>query len=316
MISFDGGLISDPDGAVPVPILPSSIMTPLASRRRIPPVPTEQPGHLIAEEAAPKESPIENELPTYRAISNRAVFSVICGLLASFSFADVTFLFFAVLAIFLGILAHRAIKRNPDVLTGGRLANVGIALGLIFGLTVITYTGIQYVILRREAAKFAVEYAKVLQEKTFGDVLLYREPPDRRKEQTGEDKQKEYDAMKSRDRMMLDQRMAPLKNLHAALNEKGGRIRFVGVEGQGVDESLVGGVYYYAAVLYEIEGGGAQTGHDDHPHQYALALFKGRAKGRHYEWWVDDTRFPYQPASYKLQAKPVDDGHGHAPGAH
>src|SRR5262245_38867194 len=116
MISLDSGPIPDADGPAPAPIHPSSIPTPLASRRRIRNVPTEQPGHLIAEEAPPKESPIENELPTYRAISNLAVFSVISGALASFSFADLTFLFFSVLAIVLGILAHRAIKRTPDVL--------------------------------------------------------------------------------------------------------------------------------------------------------------------------------------------------------
>ena len=279
-------------------------------------MPTEPTGHLIAEVGPQKASPIENEIPTYRAISNRAVFSVISGALAAFSFADMTFLFFSVLAIALGILAHRAIKRSPDVLTGGRLANAGIAMGLIFGLTVITYTGLQYFILRRDATNFATEYAKVLQDGSFGDVLLYREAPERRKEQTGAQKEKEFNEMKARDRMMIDQRMAPLKSLHQALQQNGGRIRFVDVEAQGVDESLVGAVYYYAAVLYEIEGGTAKGAPETPQHQYALALFKGRPKGRHYEWWVDDTRFPYAPQSYKLQTKAVDDGHGHAPGGH
>ena len=44
---------------------------------------TDQTGPLIAEESPPLVSPIENELPTYRAISTRAVWSVICGVLAS-----------------------------------------------------------------------------------------------------------------------------------------------------------------------------------------------------------------------------------------
>ena len=34
----------------------------------------------------------------------------------------------------LGMLAHRTIRRYPDMLTGHGLANAGIALGLIFGL--------------------------------------------------------------------------------------------------------------------------------------------------------------------------------------
>lgn len=278
-------------------------------------MPTEQPGHLIAEEAPPQESPIENQLPTYRAISNRAIFSVICGVLASFSLADLTFLLFSVLAVILGILAHRAIKRSPDTLTGARLANAGIALGLVFGLAVVTYTGIQFVILRREATKFGLEYAKVLKEGTFGESLLYRDPPDRRGNLTGADKQKEFDAMKARDRSMLEQRLAPLKSLHDVM-AKGAKIRFVGVENQGIDESMVGGVYNFAALLYEIDGAPPVPGQEAHPHQYALALIKGRPKGRHYEWWVEDTRYPYAPASYVIESKPVDDGHGHAPGGH
>jgi hypothetical protein len=185
-------------------------------------------------------------------------------------------------------------------------------MGLIFGLTVVTYTGLQHFILKRDAARFAAEYAKVLQDGSFGDVLLYRDLPERRKDQTGAQKQKEYDEMKSRDRMAMEQRMAPLKNLHQALKVNGGRIRFVDVESQGVDASMVGAVYYYAAVLYEIEGGAAKGAPETPQHQYALALFKARPKGRHYEWWVDDTRFPYVPQSYQLQSKPVDDGHGHA----
>jgi hypothetical protein len=278
-------------------------------------VPTEQPGHLIAEEAPPQESPIENQLPTYRAISNRAVFSVICGVLASFSLADLTFLLFSVLAVILGVLAHRAIKRSPDTLTGGRLANAGIALGLVFGLAVVTYTGLQFVILRREATRFGLEYAKVLKDGTFGDLLLLRESPDRRENQTGADKQKELDSMKSRDRAMIEQRLTPLKNLNEVL-AKGAQIRFLGVENQGVDESMIGAVYNFAALLYEIDGAPPLPGQEAHAHQYALAIAKGRPKGRHYEWWVDDTRYPYAPASYVLESKPVDDGHGHAPGGH
>jgi hypothetical protein len=96
---------------------------------------------------------------------------------------------------------------------------------------------------------------------------------------------------------------------------KDAQIRFVDVENHGVDESMTGGIFYYAAVLYEVDGA-APAGAEGTQHQYALSLFKGRTKGRHVEWWVDDTRYPYQPKSYKMTAKPVDDGHGHAPGAH
>lgn len=275
-------------------------------------MPTDQPGHLIAEEAPPQASPIENELPTYRAISNRAVFSLICGVLASFSFADLDFLAFAVLAVILGVLANRAIARTPDVLTGTRLANAGIALGLIFGLTVITYTAVQTYILRREASRFAKDYARILAEGSVGDLLLYREPPEMRKDHTSEAKQKEFDEMKMRERVMMEQRLSPLLNLNKALKSKGARLVFRGIEGQGVDDSISSGVYYFAAALYDVEGvtlPGAKSPQTLH----ALAIFKGRPKGRHYEWWTDDLRFPYQPSTYQGEVKkPADDGHGHA----
>jgi hypothetical protein len=305
-------MIPDPDGPDPVPTYPSSIPTPTASRRRIRPVPTDQPGHLIAEEAQPQVSPIENELPMYRAISNRAVFSLICGVLASFSFADLTFLVFAALAVILGVLANRAIARTPDVLTGTRIANAGIALGLIFGLIVLTYTGVHTLILKREATRFAKEYARILKEGSVGDLLLYREPPDTRKDHTAESKQKELDDMKLRDRTMMEQRLGSLFNLHKAVKSQGAQLKFQGIETQGVDDSMVGSVYYFAAALYDVDGV-TLPGSKEPQTLHALAIFKGRSKGRHYEWWADDVRFPYMPASYQGEVKkPADDGHGHA----
>lgn len=276
-------------------------------------MPTDQPGHLIVEEAPPATSPIENELPTYRAISNRAVVSVICGVLASFSFANLWFLLFSVLAIVIGVLAHRAIRRTPDVLTGARLANAGIAMGLIFGLTVLTYTAIHTYILKREASKFAREYARILKEGSFGDLLLYREPPTRRKDVTGADKQKEYDTMKSKERMMMDQRLGPLIALQRAARARDARVEFLSIEGHGIDENLAGGIYYYAAALFEIEKPAGSDKPGAPRHQHALAIFRGMPKGRHYEWWVEDIRFPYEPLTYQGEVKkPADDGHGHA----
>lgn len=276
-------------------------------------MPTDQPGNLIAEEAPPTASPIENELPTYRAISNRAVVSLICGALASFSFADLNFLFFAALAVVVGILANRAIRRAPDTLTGSRLANAGIALGLIFGLTVVTYSTIQYIIIKREASRFGLEYARVLKEGTFGDALLLGDPPERRQDRTGADKQKEWEQMKAKDRMMLETKMGSVTNLRKALSTKDAHIHLLSIENQGVDESISAGIYYFATILYEVEGATPPPGTPPTSGPlYALAVIKGHARGRHYEWWVEDTRFPYTPKSYQAKSKPVDDGHGHA----
>ncbi len=275
---------------------------------------TDQSGHLIVEEAPPKPSAIENEIPTYRAISNRAVFSVICGVLASFSFANPIFLIFAILAVVLGVMANAAIKSKPDLLTGTRMANAGIALGLIFGLTVATYSTVHSFMLRRDASGFAQRYAQALQEGSLGDVFLFRDPPEVREKTTAQDKEKEYEAIKPRDKMMVDQKMGPLFLLRKELGTSGAHLHFVGIESQGLDENRSGQIYYFATALYEVERSAAKGG-SAQP-QYALALFKGQPRGRHYGWWVEDVIFPYKPKSYQAPVKPVDDGHGHGPGGH
>ena len=63
-----------------------------------------------------------------------AIFSFICGVVAIFAGPIPIFYLASILAVVLGILAHRAIRQHPDMLTGHGLANTGIALGLAFGL--------------------------------------------------------------------------------------------------------------------------------------------------------------------------------------
>ena len=87
---------------------------------------------------------IENEIPTYRAISARAIFSVAFGVLSACTLAHPFFYVFAILAIGFGIWAHLKIQQFPDMLTGQGLANVGIGLGLVFGLASGTFSTVQY----------------------------------------------------------------------------------------------------------------------------------------------------------------------------
>lgn len=277
-------------------------------------MPTDQTAPLTAEAAPPTSSAIENELPTYRAISNRAIFSVICGALAAFSFAEMWFLAFAALAIVLGISAHRAIKRYPDLLTGTRLANTGIGLGLVFGLVVITYTTVMSIIITREAQRFAVTFAKVLKEGSLGDAFLYRLAPEQRKDRTPASMEQEWEKQKARERGLAEQKMMGLILLREVLAPKDAHLRVVGVEKHGVDEERVDQVGYYAAVLYEVEHRDPKIGPEGG--QYALALFKGTPKGRHIEWYNDMIYYPYRPQSFQLSGKAIDDGHGHGPGGH
>jgi len=274
-------------------------------------VATDQTSRLIAEDVAEALPAIENEIPTYRAISTRAVFSVICGVLASFSFASLSFLIFAVLAVVLGGAAILAIKRHPDMLTGRGLANAGIAMGLIFGLVSATYSGVQSFVLTQAATRFGREYAAAVQSGSWGKMLWYTFPPETRKNKTPEEALREYEATKTKERMMVDQKTGPMQTLRKRLaSSKDEAFHFVDIEAQGLDEGHGRDLGYYATALFEVEG----PGNKDFPEkkQFALAIFKGRIQGRHYEWWVEDVRFPYQPRSYKAPAKPVDDGHGHA----
>ncbi len=277
-------------------------------------MPTDQTAPLTTEAAAPKTSAIENELPTYRAISNRAIFSVLCGALAAFSFAEIWFLVFAALAVGLGISAHLAIKRYPDLLTGRQLANTGIALGLVFGLVVITYTTVMTIVIAREARKFAVTYAKIIKEGSLGDALLYRLDPETRKERTAASMEQEWEKQKARERGLAEQKLGSLILLRKALTPKDAHLDFVSIEAQGVDTERIDRLGYYAAVLYEVENFDSRYAPRGGP--YALVLFKGTQKGGHYGWYVDNIQYPYTPSTFRMSGKSIDDGHGHGPGGH
>ena len=128
---------------------------------------------------------IENEIPTYRAISAQAVFSVACGVLSVCTFAHPLFYVFAILAIGLGIWAHRTIRQFPDMLTGQRLASAGIGLGLIFGLSTATITTVQYYVRTRQATLFATKFAKVLESGDKSQIMWWSSHPELRKDKTG-----------------------------------------------------------------------------------------------------------------------------------
>ena len=79
-------------------------------------MPIEQSTTASPAEAVPV-SAIENEIPTYRAISPQAVFSLILGCLAILSFAHWFFLRCAVAAVVLGVPRgpeDRPPERRPD----------------------------------------------------------------------------------------------------------------------------------------------------------------------------------------------------------
>jgi hypothetical protein len=259
---------------------------------------------------------IENELPAYRAISASAVVSVACGVLAVCSFANPLFYVFSILAVGFGVWAHRSILRFPDMLTGKGLANLGIGLGLIFGLAAGTISTVQYVIRSRQAAKFAVMYADILKSPDLGEILWYNAHPDMRKDKTSAELLQEFES-RAKDKQMMDSKLGPLAQLFALRSRiaasKQQDVHFVGIEGVGDAESGGLEVQVYALAVYEVVG--PPTREFPEPKQYALALLKARPKGREYQWWADNITFPYTPRSYTPPTKQVGDGHDHAAGS-
>jgi hypothetical protein len=277
-------------------------------------VATDQKAGTIAIENERASSIIENELPTYRAISAIAILSVVCGGLAVFSFAHPVFFALAILAVGSGILAHRRIRRFPDMLTGHGLANAGILLGLVFGLAAGTILTVQYVVRTSQAERFARKFAGVVKSPNMGQVLRYMRHPDQVKDKTDAQLLQEYDKTKEDQRNMMEMMMGPMGELiklrGRLLDSKDQEVRFIRLEGLGDDDTHGLELQIYAFALYEITG--PTTSKYPDPQQYALAILKARQKGRQYEWWVETIRYPYKPSTYAPTTKPVDDGHGHA----
>ncbi len=254
-----------------------------------------------------ESSPIENELPTYRAISVRAVLSLLCGFLALFSIANSFFYIFAVLAVVLGFSADWNIQRYPDILTGRRLAQTGAALGLIFGLSVFTVSSVQGFIRARNAEGFAREFAKVVKTGDLAHLLWLELPPLQRKSVSAEEVLQKSRSAKNKEAAMYDMKTAGIRNLKKLLDSsKDQEIHFLRLENEARD-----GMTLIALALFEVQGPESK----DFPQkeEHALAVLKGMSEsGKSYEWWVDDLMYPYKPASANLPEKPVDDGHGHA----
>ncbi|MDR3621841.1 MAG: DUF4190 domain-containing protein [Paludisphaera borealis] len=253
---------------------------------------------------------IENEIPTYRAVSTRAIFAVICGLLAVFSFAHPIFYLFAVLAVILGVTADRSIQRHPEMLTGQTMARVGVLLGLVFGLSIATVTSLQNYLIRREAVKFAATYAESLKASPLAEVYWLGLPPTTRAKVTAQENWTQLQQSSKQDLAMTEMKHAPLKALADRLKSSPEqKISFLKVETQSEDGDMLPVVL----AVFEIDG---PTVKEHEGRELALAVLKGMIPegSKAYEWWVEDLRYPYKPSTYVIPDKPVDDGHGHAPG--
>lgn len=253
---------------------------------------------------------IENEIPTYRAVSTRALVAVLCGLISVFSFAHPFFYLFAILAVVLGVTADRKIQRYPDALTGQTLARVGVLLGLVFGLSIATVTTLQNYLIRREAEKFATHYAERLKQAPLLELYWLGLPPTTREKVTAEENWAQLQASSKQDQAMDDMSKAPLKALNERLKSSADqKIAFKTVEFQTEDSDTLPLIL----AVFEIDGPASKT-HE--AKEFAAVAFKGMIPegSKSYEWWANEVHYPYKPSTYVPPVKPVDDGHGHGEG--
>jgi hypothetical protein len=252
---------------------------------------------------------IENEIPAYRAISGAAVVALILGILSILSMlASLYFLPLAVAAVVVGALADRKIRRYPDILTGRGLAQAGVGLGLIFGLSALTFATVQSLVRVTQAKSFARAYEKVIKDGSFADAVWLAQIPDARGS-AGPDAFVEQSNKNSHSRTMFEERFHPLRELKKALAEKAD-FHFVRIESHGEQE-----LTQFAGALYAVHSHDAKNPAD--ADRYALAVIKwdSTPSKNGPPWWVFELIYPYKDNSFVAPArekKPGDDGHGHS----
>jgi hypothetical protein len=252
---------------------------------------------------ADQQPVIENELPAYRAILPLAVVSLVLGVVSVFCFADYTFLVASALALVTGILADRKIQRLPDVWTGRGLAQAGVALGLVFGLSSVTIVTVQAFFRAREASKFGKVLAQTLQKESTSKVLWYRMPPEVRKTK---DPEKALDDLKreARDPGIVEMQAGSILSFKARIaSDRAERVELEEIERTGMD-----GLSPFAVARFHLQGPGSTKYPKD---EYAAAVIKAEMKDGKYQWWIEEFVYPYTPRSKEVATKATDDGHGH-----
>ncbi len=263
----------------------------------------EKQTNLNAPTAAPA---IENEFATYRAICPSAVVALILGVFSLLGFVSIYFLAVPVLAIVFGAFADRKIQRYPEILTGRGLAQAGIALGLVFGLTAVTVLTVQSMIRGRQGLAYARAYEKILRDGTFADAVWMAQSPQMRATSSPEEMMKQAKGSAST-QSIFEERYHAINEIKRAINAKA-ELRFVRIEGHG-DQDLT----QYAGAVYAVHDHDAKGAED--PDRYILAVIKWDPRTtKGLNWWVPDVVFPYKEKTFIAPApdKKADDGHGHS----
>lgn len=243
--------------------------------------------------AAQDLSPIDNELAAYRAISRLAIVSLILGASAILTFVAPWFGLLGLGALVVGLLAQRAIRRRSDTLTGRRLADLGIALGLFFSLSAITFSGVRSWTYSRALASFGPVYERVLNEGTMPEVLLYRLHAESRLEKTPEQNMSDIKAQQP-DPSMFEEMVRPIEAIKSKLAEvPGSKVRFDRVETQMVDGATI-----YGSLIFLLSGA------EGTPPERIGVRVRGSADLPAYGWFVEDLRYPIDSANKILPLPP------------
>lgn len=250
---------------------------------------------------------IDNEFPSYRAISPGAVLSLVLGLGSVFCFTSLWFLLVVAASIAIGLLAIRKIRRLPEVLTGANFARVGIAVSLFFGLSAATHALTSDLLVKLDAGKFARQYIEILKAQPTNVALFYEQPADYRKNKKPDEVAEEFKKNKNpATANMYDEKVALIARIKERLKGQGEQVRYGGIESLAVD-----GLTLYANALIEFDGPGGKE--NPEKEQFALVeLVKVSSAGPN-DWMVKEVHFPYTPASKVATVqKGHDDGHGHS----
>ncbi len=268
------------------------------------------------------DSPIENEIPTYRAISPMSVASLGLGLISALSFTSSLWVAAAALAVLFGVISIRMMNRFPDAWTGRSFAQAGIAMGLVFGLSSQAYSFWSTRILYADAQTFAEKFnetliaAQKIDPIDTSDVVWYMIPSAQRRGITPEDaKARLSSVLKSSEKVKNTD-----DNLRAMITHAKG----VPIELVEVENAVYLDLEAYASVLFQVgalaedkhehKAGEVHNKEDERGKSYALVRFKGTGgRSNPNRWHVDDIRYPYLP---RTDAPPVakpggDHGHDH-----
>ncbi len=248
-------------------------------------------------------SAIENEIPAYRAIAPGAIVALILGVASILCFVSWYFLALAGLALLVGFTADRKIQRFPDLFVGRGMAQAGLGLGLVFGLTAVTIGTAQSFLLAKQAKDFGRAFASVLAKDSFEQIVWWGQRPQVRVNNTPEKLVADM-TNSPQNAARFEEENGSVRRLKKALASPGSTVHFERLENYGVDELTP-----WASATFEVHSPDVKPGEE-----FAAVLYKAeKNKNGVNEWWIEKIAFPAKPGTFKAPVpKPVDDGHGHA----